>query len=112
METAGSPTSALGAAGGETSAAAAGIEGIAKLMEGGDMLSTKIETLREEQKRLRGAKAEVSKALRNARKKNTRIKRKARELTDEDLLENLRQRRSMQTQSPRAAEAATEHHPQ
>ena len=61
-------------------------------------LRANITRLKEEAKTLKVEKVKVSKALRNAEKKRSRLKRKARELTDEDLVQVLQLREDVRAE--------------
>ena len=66
-------------------------------------LRANIAALKEQAKGLKASKMQVSKALRNAEKKRARLKRKARELTDADLLQVIKLRQDEQTAKDEAA---------
>ena len=66
-------------------------------------LRANIAALKEKAKELKNTKIQVNKALRNAEKKRTRLKRKARELTDADLLQVMKLRQDEQTAKDEAA---------
>ena len=60
-------------------------------------LRANIAALKEQAKELKTTKMQVNKALRNAEKKRARLKRKARELTDADLLQVIKLRQDEQS---------------
>ena len=60
-------------------------------------LRANIEKLKQEAQKLKAEKQKVNRALRNAEKKRSRLKRKARELTDADLLQVLKLREDEQS---------------
>ena len=66
-------------------------------------LRANIAALKEQAKELKTSKIQVNKALRNAEKKRARLKRKARELTDADLLQVIKLRHDEQTLKDEAA---------
>ena len=72
----------------------------------GSELLSGIARLKAEQKALRDERKRVSKELRNAEKKRQRLKRKAKELTDKDLLEVLELRAVTRSAKSSAASAA------
>ena len=73
---------------------------------GGSDLLGGIARLKAEQKALREERKRVTKELRNAEKKRQRLKRKAKELTDKDLLEVLELRAVSKTMKSTDASAA------
>ena len=81
-----------------------------------DDLRAQIGTLKEQAKELKAEKVKVNKALRNAEKKRSRLKRKARELTDADLLQVLKIRETENAERTSTAassgDAAPEGRPQ
>ena len=67
-------------------------EGSASAAPAPDDLRVQIGALKEQAMALKMEKTKVNKALRNAEKKRSRLKRKARELTDSDLMQVLKMR--------------------
>ena len=59
-----------------------------------ESISKAIDRLKESQAKLRAEKRAVSKELRNAQKRKSRLKRRARQLTDGDLVELLKMRKT------------------
>ena len=67
-------------------------------------LRAHIATLKQQAQNLKAEKTKVNKALRNAEKKRARLKRKARELTDADLLQVLKLRNDEQAERQAAGD--------
>ena len=68
--------------------------------ETGQELLNAIADLKQQQMTLRAQKKKVSKELRNAEKKKTRLKKKARQLSDKDLVTVLQMRQAQLEESP------------
>lgn len=75
-------------------------------------LTETIRKLKEEQNLIRIQKAEITKTLRNATKKKNRLKKRARQLTDLDLVEVLQMRQDVNAAASSSEPAATPSPPQ
>lgn len=76
--------------------------------EDGEPLLKKIERLKTEQTAMRKRRKELTKDLKNAEKRRTRLRKRARQLSDADLREVLEMRRPEQEHLAAAAGAAAE----
>ena len=72
----------------------------------GDGLLNHIADLRRQQKEARDARAKLSKELKNATRKKKRLQRKARQLSNQDLLQVLSMREASAAASPNTGEAS------
>ena len=63
-----------------------------------DALSSSIQALKEQQMQLREEKQKLTKDLRNAERRKQRLRQRARQLTDEDLVQVLMFRKSQKTE--------------
>ena len=75
---------------------------------GADMISGNIKALKDQRKRMLEEKKAVSRALRNAQRQRMRLKRKANNLSTDDLVEVLSMRAAAQNANAEASAASAE----